>query len=305
MKTIHKLKISLCILFFALLAVSCLRDQETIGDAGSTFLKLHPAGYNMAAFDAKTTPQEGILFEIRRDVANKAQLNSTSQVVLTVSDAIITKYNDDNETEYIPFPSNLGTVTPSIVNGEMTVDFKAGDIGQAIKIAVPSAASFDFSKHYALGFAVKSVSGTGTLSAAVYDTVVVEILAKNIYDGKYKMKGFIMRPGDTGGLEGFFSGHEKKLSTAGAKSVTMSPNQLWANGGGVGGIGTWTITIDDSGAAPYPITVTDPVAVNWKMDPAYPNRYDPAKKTFYFKVNWGATIPYIRGCTDTLVWTGN
>jgi hypothetical protein len=115
------------------------------------------------------------------------------------------------------------------------------------------------------------------------------------------MKGFIMRPGDTGGLEGYFKDHIKTMSTSGATAVTMSPNQLWANGGGVGGIGAWTITVDESGTPPYKITVTDPVAVNWKMDPDYPNRYDPATKTFYFKVNWGAaTNPYIRGCTDTL-----
>jgi uncharacterized protein (TIGR02145 family) len=126
---------------------------------------------------------------------------------------------------------------------------------------------------------------------------------KNKYDGIYMMKGYIMRPGDTGGLQGWFKNHQKELATVGPTSVAMSPNQLWADGiTGVGAIGQWTFNVIESGTPPYKITVTDPVAANWLMDPTYPNRYDPATKTFYFKVNWGTAIPYIRGCTDTLVY---
>lgn len=305
-KLYSKIIIAITVLVIGAFAVSCVPEEQTMGDAGQTLVKLSPAGFNMLAVDAKTTAQSGVLFEVRRDVPSEAALNSTTTAVLTfdADTAILKSYNTTNKTSFIPLPVSLATTTPALTGGKITLTFSPGEFAKSIVVNIPSSASFDFSKQYALAYRLTEVTGSGIISAAVGKTIVAQVLAKNKYDGKYKMKGFIMRPGDTGGLEGFFKGFDHKLSTSGAKSVKMSPNQLWANGGGVGGIGAWTITIDDAGTPPYPITVTDPVAVNWLMDPTYPNRYDPATKTFYFKVNWGATIPYIRGCTDTLVYVG-
>jgi hypothetical protein len=191
MKTLHKINISLCVLFCALLTVSCIKKQETIGDAGHTFVKLNPSVYNMLAFDAKAVPQDGILFEVRRDVPNTKDLKTSTTVVLKydADTAILNKYNEANETSFIPLPTTLGTVTPAITGGTVTVEFGSGDIGKTVNIAVPNAANFDFSKNYALAFTIASVTGTGTLSAAVNDTVVVEILAKNKWDGIYIATG--------------------------------------------------------------------------------------------------------------------
>lgn len=191
MKTLHKINILLCVLFFALLTVSCIQKQESIGDTGHTFVKLNPAVYNMLAFDAKSTPQTGILFELRRDVPSGTDLKNTTTVVLKydADTAILNKYNNINETSFIPLPPSLGTVSPAITGGKITVEFAAGDIGKAVTIAVPNAANFDFSLNYALGFTIESVSGTGSLSASVNDTVVVEILAKNKWDGIYTVTG--------------------------------------------------------------------------------------------------------------------
>jgi hypothetical protein len=302
------LKIAIGIALLAALAVSCVPKTESMGDAGQTLVRINPASFAMLAVDAKTTAQTGVLFTVRKVVANAAALNVATTAVLTydTDTAILKAYNavPAHKANFIPLPSALGTVSPAITAGKITLTFGPGEFSKTIFINMPSSASFDFSKSYALAFRLTEVTGEGVISEGTSTDIVCQVLAKNKYDGKYSMKGFIMRPGDTGGLEGYFKDHAKVLATAGAKSVTMSPNQLWANGGGVGGIGTWTITVNDAGTPPYPITVTDPVAVNWLMDPAYPNRYDPATKTFYFKVNWGATIPYIRGCTDTLVYTG-
>ena len=304
MKTIHNIKIAFGVLCIAALMVSCLPETQTMGDAGQTLVKLYPGGFKLVAFDAKSTSQSAELFSIRRDVNSEANLKSTTTVELTQDPTVLTAYNTAHGTNFVSLPANLGTTNPAVTSGKMTVTFAAGEFVKSIVITCPNTNGFDFSKSYAYGFKVTSVTGAGTLSQAVADNVVAQVLVKNAFDGKYKMKGFIMRPGDTGGLEGYFKDFAHTLSTSGAKSVKMTPNQLWANGGGVGGIGTWEITVNDAGAPPWPITVTDPIAVNWLMDPTYPNRYDPVKKTFYFKVNWGATVPYIRGCTDTLVYSG-
>jgi hypothetical protein len=290
-----------------LFVVSCIPEQESIGDAGQTYIKLFPAGFKLVAVNAQATTQTVVLFEIRRDPNSSAALNTATTVVIQfdTDTAILDAYNAAHSTTFIPLDPSLATTLPALVSGKITFNFEPGVASMPLKAVIPNSAGFDFGKKYALAYKLLSVSGTGVISEAVGDEVVVQVMAKNKYDGKYKMKGWIMRPGDTGGLEGYFTGHEHKLSTSGATSCTMSPNQQWANGGGVGGIGTWTITVDESGPGPtYPITVTDPLAVNWLMDPTYNNHYDATTKTYFFKVNWGAAIPYTRGCTDTLVYFG-
>jgi len=201
MKTLHnKIKIVIGVFVITALAVSCVPKTETMGDVGQTLLKLTPSVYNMVAFDAKTTPQTGLLFEVRRDVPNGAVLNTTATVVLKydTDTAILKKYNSKHATTFIPLPPSLGTVSPAITAGNVTLDFAAGDFAKSVNINVPSAGSFDFSKHYALAFRILSVTG-GTLSAAVNDTIVAEILAKNKWDGIYDVSGsyvdYIYAPG--------------------------------------------------------------------------------------------------------------
>jgi Domain of unknown function (DUF1735) len=192
MKTLHnKIKIAIGVFVIAALAVSCLPKQESMGSAGQTLVKLFPSGYNLVAVDAITTAQTGILFEVRKDIQSNAALNTTTTVVVQydASGAILTKYNAANSTSFIPLPASLATVSPAITGGTITLNFGAGDFSQAVTVSIPNAGNFDFSKHYALAFCVSSVSGTGTLSAAVNDTIVCEVLAKNQWDGVYVVTG--------------------------------------------------------------------------------------------------------------------
>jgi len=217
MKTFHKINISICVLFFAFLLTSCLQKQESIGNAGHTFVKLNPTVYNMLPFDAKATPQSGLLFEVRRDVPNSIDLKTTTTVVLKydADTVILNKYNAANETEFIPLPPALGTVSPAITAGTITVEFASGDIGKPIMINVPAASNFDFSKHYALAFTIQSVSGTGTLSAADNDTIVCEVLAKNKWDGIYTVTGTFVDYINGAAWEGYYP-KTVQLQTIGA-----------------------------------------------------------------------------------------
>jgi hypothetical protein len=191
MNTIKKVKLAAFVLFGSLLAVSCLPENQSIGDAGSTFVKITPEEYNMLAFDAKAVPQSGVLFEIRKDVANEADLNTPTTVVVKydADGAMMAAYNAANHTNYIPLPADLGTITPAVTNGTINVNFAAGDFAKAIMINIPNAGNFDFSKSYALAFKVTSVSGNGSLSAAAGTEVIVEVLAKNKWDGIYTVTG--------------------------------------------------------------------------------------------------------------------
>jgi len=191
MNTMKKIKIAAFALLVSLLAVSCLPENESIGSAGSTFIKITPEAYNMLAFDAKAVPQTGVLFEVRKEVANEADLNAATTVILN-SDAdgsLMAAYNKANGTSYIPLPTTLGTTTPAVAGGTITLSFGAGEFAKAIIINIPNAGNFDFSKSYALAFKLASVSGVGTISQAVGTTVICEVLAKNRWDGIYTVTG--------------------------------------------------------------------------------------------------------------------
>lgn len=190
MKTFYKtIKIAAGVFLLAALAVSCLPEQQSMGDAGQTLIKLNPADFNLLAFDAKSTAQKGVLFEVRRDANSTANLNSATTVILDydVSGAILAKYNDANGTSFIPLPANLGTTSPAVTAGKITLDFAAGDFVKNIDLNVPNAAAFDFTKQYAFAFKLTSVSGMGVKSAGVNDTIVAQVLVKNKYDGKYEI----------------------------------------------------------------------------------------------------------------------
>ncbi len=190
MKTFYKsIKIAAGVFLLAALAVSCLPEQQSMGDAGQTLIKFSPADFSLLALDAKTTPQTGVLFEVRRDANSATALSSATTVVLDfdVNGAILAKYNDVNETSFIPLPVTLGTTNPAPVAGKVTLEFGAGEFTKPILLNVPSAASFDFTKQYAFAYKLTEVSGTGSKSLATNDTIVAQVLVKNKYDGKYSV----------------------------------------------------------------------------------------------------------------------
>ena len=202
MNTIKKAKIAVFALFVSVVAISCLPKNESIGGAGTTFVRMAPADYNMLAFDAKAVPQSGILFEIRKDVVNSTDLNgaTTVTVLYDTDGSLLSSYNTANGTSFIPLPTSLGTVSPAIAGGTITLNFAAGDFAQPVTINVPNAGAFDFSKHYALAFKVGTVSGVGKLSAEFDKTIVCEVLAKNKWDGVYTVSGtFVDYVYDAGG----------------------------------------------------------------------------------------------------------
>jgi hypothetical protein len=182
------LKIAAGVLLIAALAVSCIPKGETMGTSGQTLIKLYPAGFTVVALSPTSSSQTLPLFELRRDVPSEGALNASTTVVLKFDNtsAIINKYNTDNGTSFIILPNTLYSTSPApIADGTVSVTLGAGEYVKSFMITVPNAFNFDFSKQYALAYKVLSVSGEGTLSANVLDTVVVQVLAKNKYDGIY------------------------------------------------------------------------------------------------------------------------
>jgi|WetSurMetagenome_2_1015567.scaffolds.fasta_scaffold329958_1 hypothetical protein len=294
MKTFHKISIAGCVLFFALFVVSCVPDQESIGDAGQTLVKLYPSVYGMLAFDAKTTPQSGVLFEVRRDIPNEADLNSTTTVEIKYDQdtTILKAYNTAHGTKYIPLPTSLGTVSPAITAGKITLTFGAGEFSKTIFINVPAAGNFDFSKNYALAFKILSISGTGTISLGVSDQVVCEVLAKNKWDGIYTVTGTFVDY-TTPAWMGYYP-KTVELRTTGASSCSKYDQELGgygylfavdASGTSLSQFGAWTpaFTFDANGNVGVVNTTADPLprqrtAVLYTGEGAI-NKYDSSTKS--------------------------
>lgn len=223
MKKVYKsLKIVAGTLLLSALAVSCLPEPESMGDAGQTLVKVSPADFSLLALDAKSTAQSGVLFEVRRDVNSTTALASTTSAVLEfdASGAILEKYNEVNETNFEPLPASLGTTNPALTNNKIVVEFGNGDFSKSIILNVPNAAAFDFSKQYAFAFRLTEVTGTGVKSKAVNDTIVAQVLVKNKYDGKYVVTAITpMSDVYLPTLTGWYP-FTYELETSGEKSVT-------------------------------------------------------------------------------------
>ena len=184
------MKIIAGVFLLAIIAVSCIPEQQSMGSAGQTLVKLTPMdGFAVTALDPTNQSQTKAMFEVRRDVHNSSALNSTTTVELTfdADTSILNAYNDENETEFIPLPTSLHSTTPALSGGKLTVTFEPGENIKSITITVPNAFNFDFSKSYALTYEVTSVTGTGILSEAASAQIVCQVLAKNKYDGIYEV----------------------------------------------------------------------------------------------------------------------
>jgi len=138
----------------------------------------------------------------------------------------------------------------------------------------------------------------------VQNSSITGIDVSNRWAASYLLSGYVLREGDPV-LSGYYRNIPWKLATVGAKSVVYFKTHLWADGGTIGGIGPWVLTMDDSAGPnnPMPVKVTDAINSAVKNNPAYNSRYVPATKTFYISVFWGSG-PTNRAATDTLVYSG-
>jgi hypothetical protein len=188
------LKIAVGFVLIAALAVSCIPEQQSMGDAGSTLVKYTPGDqFSLLAMDALATPQTFTLFEVRRDIPNSTALGKTTTVdlLLDANSAMINAYNAKHKTDFILMPSSLYTTSPAVSGGKVTFTFNAGEFAKDLYITIPKASNFDFSKKYMIAYKI-TVSGEGTFSENVSDTVYRQVMAKNRFDGKYEVTGTLV-----------------------------------------------------------------------------------------------------------------
>lgn len=184
------------LLFIAVAFSSCIKKEVTdLAEEGATFVKIlgggTPAELKKNPIDFVPISQKLLMVDLRKDAANNASLNTITTVVVKDDTAAVRAANP----AYIHFPQAWYTIQtePAKVGGmggTWTFTFQPGDFGKQIYITIPDATLMNPSALYALGFTITSVSADGKISTQ--RSVVIEIGAKNAWDGIYALSGSLV-----------------------------------------------------------------------------------------------------------------
>lgn len=276
-----------------------------MGDAGQTLVKIlgggTPAEIVKKPIDFVATPFSMVGVELRRDVASESELNKT--MVITVKDdtAAVTAAG------YLKFPTAWHSVT--IANGvkaggeggTWTVTFNPGEFSKTVYINIPNATLLNPSALYGVGFTILTADGGSKLSTQ--KSLIVEIGAKNAYDGVYSVvSGFVQRYGGPGptnpiccdGLTGPLgpANPDIFLITTGAYTVAIPTSGengrlTWSGGvSGVAGIDGIRLTVDPSTNLVTSSCLGNATFANF---PGSSPNYVPSTKTFNLNWRWNPT----------------
>lgn len=280
-------------------ACSKVETTAPMGDAGQIIVKMvgggTPAspGVVKSPIDFKPTPITLIAADLRRDVPSAAALNQTMNVVVKDDTAAVRAANSN----YKLLPAawyTIGSTTPKSggLGGNFNIAMNPGEFAKPIMITIPDATVLDPSTLYALGFTITSIDGTGKISGT--KTVVIEIGAKNPYDGIYSyVSGLVTRytaPGSPAGdaLSGPLNSAnpDVTMSTVGAYTVEIT-GQTWSGGtSGIAGIDNLRATVDPATNLVTMQSLGNGTLTNWA---GHVNKYDPTTKTFYLAYRWNPT----------------
>lgn len=280
-----------------------VKVAEPMGDAGTTLIKIidggTPAGITPAPIDFVPTPTKILAVQLRRDVPNNTELNKTMIVTVKDDTAAVTAAGHG----YLHLPTAWYTLDFDGVKtggqgGTFTFTFKPGEYAKEIYVIVPNATLLDPSKLYGLGFTIMTADAGGVISAQ--KSVIVEIEAKNAYDGIYSVEaGNVQRytaPNvpEVGPLNGSLVGNpDIILATVSANACAIPPvstlgGLFWAFGSNsmVAGIDGLKVTVDPSTNLVTMTSAANATLSNWA---GHTNNYTPGTKVFNLAFRWNPT----------------
>jgi len=299
-------KIFMIVIFLAVVLAfdACLKDNVgmdwTSSLKGKMYAEFPNNGLNVFTIQPIATDQ---IFQFLINVATDALPTTPITLKVKVDPAAMAAYNVQMRAADTSIHWNY-TLYPSFKIIDSITTIEAGTRNAYVHVKVSRADTIKLSGKYMAPITLYSATGGGTIISADKSTVLYKLPVANKWEGTYKMSGYILRdpyPDYTG----FYSNRTMKLATNSVNSIVITNSWYWAApnaSSGVGGIGNWQITINEA-TVPNPISILDPTNAAVKLLTTYPNRYEPATRTFYMSVYWG-TGPTNRATTDTLVYYG-
>jgi hypothetical protein len=342
------------ILSSGMAVTSCIEEgEDAVNGKGQNYIRIvasvdADSEINKASAAFEAFPSTGTFLEIRRDAITNAALNEAVSISFAIDNTIVDQYNayvdqynaeadefnsdldEDNdgydEIDPMPYKDNFLTVEAERYSiSETTVNFAPGEFAKFIPLTLDpsgegtSLGQMDFTAIYGLGVKVTAAPSNYTVMQEGTN-VLVQVVVKNKYDGKYATN--IWHKGWAAfGIAEFIDGEEGEdypsgvaLVTAGPKSVGIAnlnrgddllpgfsgtPAEPAATGFGAS---SPVFTFDDNDKM---ISVTNAYPDDgrgraFEMNPNAPaehNVYDPATKTmtldFIFKQNGRPNMYYI------------
>ncbi|MBK9485441.1 MAG: hypothetical protein IPO01_09570 [Chitinophagaceae bacterium] len=299
---------SLAVVAMLSLAFSACKKAKVatpMGDAGQTLVKLlgggTPAAVASRPIDFVATPTTVVAVEVRRDIPNETELNKTMIVTVKDDTAAVTAAGGRLHlpAAWYTYAVAGGTKTGG-QGGVFTITFQPGEFSKTIFVTVPNATLLNPSSLYGLGFTVLTADQGATLSTQ--KSVIVEIGAKNPYDGIYSVEsGWVTRytsPGVPAGdaISGDCTGNpDVYMLTTGAYRCNIPPvsttgGLYWANAAVnnsmVAGIDGTSATVDPSTNLVTMACTGNATLTNWA---GKTNNYVPSTKTFNLAFRWNPT----------------
>jgi hypothetical protein len=297
-----KTKIFLTLSFLALVFMisSCLKDDVginwTASLKGKMYAEFPSNGANTFVIQPVATDQ---VFKVLVNIATDALPTSDISLTFVVDQDAMEAYSDNLQAAD-PSMHWRYKLYPGATILDQTLVIKKGTRNAYMHVKLPEADTLNLNTKYMFPVTISTVTG-GVIIAANKKTVLYRLPVANKWEGTYKGKGYILRDAP---FDPVLSGNRKfnvKLATLGPNSVVWTSTHIWGDGvGGVGGIGNWEITINES-TVPNPLSLVDPDNATVGLLPGFQSRYEPSERTFYIYAVWSGGI---RQELDTLVYYG-
>lgn len=177
--------------FFAalvsILLASCLKSRDTLGvlaDSGSISTGIFDRFYygEARSFALTGSPAIETIDAITIRYSAPRQKASDIQVVMQVDNSLVTAYNTANGTNFQSLPANAYTLPAGL-----TFTLPGGNSGEYKLPLTLNKNNLNLQNAYAIGFRIASVS-QGVISE-LEKNIIVTILVKNKYDGRYEIDG--------------------------------------------------------------------------------------------------------------------
>lgn len=259
------INLSICFFFLAGFS-SCLKDKTIIGPDSPGAVK-HVIEFSNPAVIASGTTDKTPVYVMSYDISPSVDLEivvsysgggvapNDINVKVALDDDAIEAANVEQDTEMVPLPASIYTIT------SLDIIIPKGQKTASITITLKPD-QFDFSKNYALGFKIVSVSGTDAPISGNFGTIVTNIGAKNQWDGDYTYTSVTSL--------GNANNEDAHMTTVGQNKVTMYLINYYSN---------QVVFTIDQGTNKVEVSMTTllPIAT----DPS--SYWDPATETFYVK----------------------
>ena len=288
---------------------SCEKSTKEPPSNRQTFVKIlgggTPANVVKNPIDFLPIPVQILAVDLRRDPNDEAGLFTTMNVIVK-DDTAAVKAADPT---YLHLPSAWYTIqseAPKVggQGGTFSFVFKPSEFAKQIFITVPNATLLNPSAKYALGFTIISVDADGQISSS--KSIIIEIGAKNQYDGRYRLDGKFYHPTQSPAYAPFTVNVE--LHTTGPNTVKLYVPLFggYYSPGLFGGVLNAfslqepAITVNPSTNGVTVQNVASGAVTFYTMAVGYNSRYDVGTKTIYAKWGYSYAVPgvYDAGCRE-------